>query len=48
LSFIETVGPEQFVEQAERMTVNHGSRFAPSDWLRARADHGESFYPCVA
>ena len=48
LSFIETVGPEQFVEQAERMTVNHGSRFAPSDWLRARADQGESFYPCVA
>ncbi|HWK50042.1 MAG TPA: 3-hydroxyacyl-CoA dehydrogenase NAD-binding domain-containing protein [Steroidobacter sp.] len=47
LSFIETVGLERFVENAERMTAKYGSRFAPSDWLRARAEQGENFYQAV-
>nr|WP_298726554.1 3-hydroxyacyl-CoA dehydrogenase NAD-binding domain-containing protein [uncultured Steroidobacter sp.] len=44
LSFIETVGLEKFVDNAERMAAKYGSRFAPSDWLRARAEQGENFY----
>lgn len=48
LSFIETVGLEQFVENAERMAAKYGIRFAPSDWLRARAEHGENFYEPAA
>ncbi|WP_116812428.1 3-hydroxyacyl-CoA dehydrogenase NAD-binding domain-containing protein [Steroidobacter cummioxidans] len=44
LSFIETVGLEKFVENAERMAAKYGKRFAPSDWLRARAEQGENFY----
>jgi 3-hydroxyacyl-CoA dehydrogenase/enoyl-CoA hydratase/3-hydroxybutyryl-CoA epimerase len=44
LSLIETVGLPQFVAAAERMAAIHGSRFAPSDWLRARAERGETFY----
>jgi 3-hydroxyacyl-CoA dehydrogenase/enoyl-CoA hydratase/3-hydroxybutyryl-CoA epimerase len=44
LSFIETVGPEKFVAEAERMASTYGARFAPSDWLRARAEQGEAFY----
>jgi 3-hydroxyacyl-CoA dehydrogenase/enoyl-CoA hydratase/3-hydroxybutyryl-CoA epimerase len=44
LSYIETVGLEAFVAGAERMATTYGSRFAPSDWLRARADQDEVFY----
>ncbi|MFC4312638.1 3-hydroxyacyl-CoA dehydrogenase NAD-binding domain-containing protein [Steroidobacter flavus] len=44
LSFIETVGMEKFVAEAERMASTYGARFAPSDWLRARAEQGEAFY----
>jgi 3-hydroxyacyl-CoA dehydrogenase/enoyl-CoA hydratase/3-hydroxybutyryl-CoA epimerase len=44
LSFIETIGLEKFVETAERMGGEHGIRFAPSDWLRMRAEQGENFY----
>ncbi|HEY0938507.1 MAG TPA: 3-hydroxyacyl-CoA dehydrogenase NAD-binding domain-containing protein [Steroidobacter sp.] len=44
LSLIETVGLERFVAEAERMASAYGARFAPSDWLRARAEQGETFY----
>lgn len=48
LSFIETIGLAKFVESAERMAAKYGSRFAPTDWLRARAEHGENFYETPA
>lgn len=48
LSFIETIGLEKFVETAERMGSEHGTRFAPSDWLRTRAEQGENFYEASA
>ncbi|MBL8270969.1 3-hydroxyacyl-CoA dehydrogenase NAD-binding domain-containing protein [Steroidobacter sp.] len=48
LSLIETVGLEKFVAQAERMAAKYGPRFGPSDWLRARAEQGESFYQTAA
>ncbi len=48
LSLIETVGLEKFVAEAERMAATHGARFAPSDWLRARAEQREQFYEVAA
>jgi len=45
LSYIDTVGIERFVEEADRLAQNYGSRFLPSPWLRARAAAGQSFYP---
>jgi 3-hydroxyacyl-CoA dehydrogenase/enoyl-CoA hydratase/3-hydroxybutyryl-CoA epimerase len=44
LSFIETVGPAQFMQASERMATHFGPRFAPSQWLRVRAERGESLY----
>lgn len=45
LSFIDTIGIEQFVREADRLAQLYGSRFAPSDWLREKAARGEGFYP---
>jgi len=45
LSYIDTVGVETFVREAERLAQLHGPRFAPSAWLRDRAGRGEPFYP---
>lgn len=45
LSFIDTVGVEAFVTEADRLAQAYGERFAPSAWLRARAASGETFYP---
>ena len=45
LSYIDTVGLDEFVSEAERMAKAYGNRFAPSAWLRERAERGESFYP---
>jgi len=45
LSYIDTVGIEKFVAEADRLTQAYGPRFAPSSWLRDRAAKGESFYP---
>jgi 3-hydroxyacyl-CoA dehydrogenase/enoyl-CoA hydratase/3-hydroxybutyryl-CoA epimerase len=45
LSFIDTVGIGRFVHECDRMTKAYGARFAVSDWLRRRAENGESFYP---
>lgn len=44
LSFIDTVGIRHFVAECDRMAAAYGPRFEVSDWLRARAKSGESFY----
>lgn len=44
LSFIDTVGIAHFVSECDRMAASYGPRFAASDWLRARAESGASFY----
>ena len=48
LSFIDTIGIAQFVAECDRLAQLYGERFAPSTWLRARADKGEGFYPAPA
>jgi 3-hydroxyacyl-CoA dehydrogenase/enoyl-CoA hydratase/3-hydroxybutyryl-CoA epimerase len=48
LSYIDTVGIGAFVAECDRLAQLYGSRFAPSDWLRARAASGEGFYPAPA
>jgi 3-hydroxyacyl-CoA dehydrogenase/enoyl-CoA hydratase/3-hydroxybutyryl-CoA epimerase len=45
LSYIDTIGIRRFVEDCDELAVKHGERFAVSDWLRARAAAGETFYP---
>ena len=45
LSYIDTVGIAEFVAESDRLAKAWGSRFAPSDWLRAKAAKGEGFYP---
>ncbi|MCP5388295.1 MAG: enoyl-CoA hydratase/isomerase family protein [Novosphingobium sp.] len=45
LSYIDTVGIEEFVREADRLAQAYGPRFAPSAWLRERAARGEGFYP---
>ncbi len=44
LSFIETVGPEAFVAECDRLADRHGERFRPSPWLRERAASRHAFY----
>ena len=44
LSFIETVGPEQFVAECDRLADLYGERFRPSAWLRQRAASPQAFY----
>ena len=48
LSYIDTIGLETFVREADRLTQQYGPRFAPSAWLRDRAAKGEAFYPVKA
>ena len=48
ISYIDTVGIEAFVAQADRLAQAYGPRFLPSAWLRDKAARGESFYPGVA
>lgn len=47
ISFIDTVGIELFVREADRLAQKHGGRFAPSAWLREKAARGENFYDVV-
>ncbi|MBB3982738.1 3-hydroxyacyl-CoA dehydrogenase/enoyl-CoA hydratase/3-hydroxybutyryl-CoA epimerase [Sphingobium fontiphilum] len=47
LSYIDTVGIATFVAEADRLAKLYGSRFAPSAWLRAKAEKGEGFYPAA-
>ena len=44
LSYIDTIGIETFVREADRLAQRHGPRFAPSAWLQAKAARGEPFY----
>jgi 3-hydroxyacyl-CoA dehydrogenase/enoyl-CoA hydratase/3-hydroxybutyryl-CoA epimerase len=44
LSFIDTIGIENFVRECERLARRHGKRFRPSKWLKERARRGESFH----
>ena len=48
LSFVDTVGIEEFVRESDRLAQAYGARFAPSAWLRAKAQKGEPFYPASA
>ncbi len=44
ISYIDTVGIEKFVAEADKLAQRHGPRFLPSAWLREKAARGESFY----
>ena len=44
ISYVDTVGIEKFVEEADRLAQRYGPRFLPSAWLREKAARGESFY----
>ena len=44
LSFIETVGLEKFVAEADRLARKHGARFEVPEGLRAMAESGETYY----
>ena len=44
ISYIDTIGIEAFMREADRLAQLYGSRFAPSPWLRAKSARGESFY----
>jgi 3-hydroxyacyl-CoA dehydrogenase/enoyl-CoA hydratase/3-hydroxybutyryl-CoA epimerase len=47
-SYIDTIGMQAFVREADRLAQHYGERFAPSAWLRAKADRHEAFYPGLA
>ncbi|ARS26899.1 3-hydroxyacyl-CoA dehydrogenase NAD-binding domain-containing protein [Sphingomonas sp. KC8] len=44
ISYIDTVGLERFVREADRLAQAYGPRFAPSAWLRDKAASGVPFY----
>jgi 3-hydroxyacyl-CoA dehydrogenase/enoyl-CoA hydratase/3-hydroxybutyryl-CoA epimerase len=44
ISYIDTIGLKQFVREADRLAQDYGPRFAPSPWLRAMAENGDSIY----
>ncbi len=44
ISYIDTIGLKQFVREADRLAQDYGPRFAPSPWLRAMAEKGDSIY----
>jgi 3-hydroxyacyl-CoA dehydrogenase / enoyl-CoA hydratase / 3-hydroxybutyryl-CoA epimerase len=45
LSYIDTIGVQVFVQQADVLAQKYGPRFLPSPWLRAKAAKGKGFYP---
>lgn len=45
LSLIDTLGSANFVAACETLAAQYGPRFAPSPWLKAKAQRGETFYP---
>jgi len=47
ISFIETVGLQEFVDEADRLAATYGARFAVPDSLRSMAATGETFYQLV-
>jgi 3-hydroxyacyl-CoA dehydrogenase/enoyl-CoA hydratase/3-hydroxybutyryl-CoA epimerase len=44
LSWIDTVGIENFVAECDRMAGLYGDRFTVSDWLRKRAERRQNFH----
>lgn len=48
LSYIDTRGLKAFVADCERFAARYGARYAPSDWLRARAERNEIFHRIAA
>ncbi|WP_197277713.1 3-hydroxyacyl-CoA dehydrogenase NAD-binding domain-containing protein [Novosphingobium sp. KN65.2] len=44
ISYIDTVGIENFVAWADELAWKYGDRFLPSAWLRAKAERREPFY----
>jgi 3-hydroxyacyl-CoA dehydrogenase/enoyl-CoA hydratase/3-hydroxybutyryl-CoA epimerase len=44
LSYIQTVGVREFVQQCDELAKAHGERFAPPALLRDMAEKGEQFY----
>jgi 3-hydroxyacyl-CoA dehydrogenase/enoyl-CoA hydratase/3-hydroxybutyryl-CoA epimerase len=44
LSYVDTLGIREFVAECDRLEQACGARFAVSDWLRERAEHGTDFY----
>jgi 3-hydroxyacyl-CoA dehydrogenase/enoyl-CoA hydratase/3-hydroxybutyryl-CoA epimerase len=48
LSYIETVGLPAFVAECDRLAAAYGPRFAPSAWLRQKAQKGGRFHPQAA
>ncbi|MBW8814027.1 MAG: 3-hydroxyacyl-CoA dehydrogenase, partial [Caulobacterales bacterium] len=47
ISYVDTVGIADFVQEADRLAQRYGPRFLPSAWLRQRAAKGEAFYPAA-
>lgn len=45
ISYIDTIGIQAFVQEADRLAQLYGPRFAPSAWLRDKAARNEPFYP---
>lgn len=45
ISFIDTIGLAGFVAECERLERAYGPRFAPSEWLKAKATRREAFHP---
>ncbi len=45
LSYIDTIGVQQFVSDCDQLAKQFGERFEVSAWLRARAESGQAFYP---
>lgn len=44
LSFIDTIGVKQFVEDCNKLSKKYGKRFKPTAKLKEMADKGQSFY----
>lgn len=44
LSYIDTMGIEEFVSECDRMTIAYGERFKVSDLMRERARAKEAYY----
>ena len=44
LSYIDGMGPKNFVALCERLAASYGSHFAPTDLLKDMAAKGETFY----
>ena len=44
ISYIDMIGIDEFVVQADRLAEKFGPRFLPSAWLRGKAERREPFY----